>query len=105
MTAYRETLNEHAGAGAVGLGEGAEQPGRRASGAGERESGRARLDEAGRSKVPIKRRGKSRPVTSPRAVKFEDDQGNTWRGMGKRPAWFKAALASGKTPEDLLAKG
>lgn len=39
-----------------------------------------------------------------RAVKFRDAQGNTWGGMGKRPAWFKAALASGKTPDDLLAK-
>jgi len=37
-------------------------------------------------------------------VKFEDDQGQTWGGVGKRPDWFKAALASGKTAEDLLAK-
>lgn len=37
-------------------------------------------------------------------VKFKDDQGQTWGGVGKRPDWFKAALASGKTPEDLLAK-
>lgn len=40
-----------------------------------------------------------------RAVKFRDDQGHTWGGMGKRPDWFKAALAAGKTPQDLLAKG
>ena len=39
------------------------------------------------------------------AVKFEDGQGHTWGGIGKRPDWFKAALAAGKTPEDLLAKG
>ncbi len=26
-------------------------------------------------------------------------------GFGKRPEWFNAALAAGKTPEDLLAKG
>jgi len=38
-------------------------------------------------------------------VKFKDDQGHTWGGMGKRPDWFKAALAAGKKPEDLLAKG
>jgi len=25
--------------------------------------------------------------------------------QSQRPAWFKAALASGKTPEELLAKG
>ncbi len=40
-----------------------------------------------------------------KAVKFKDDQGHTWGGIGKRPDWFKAALAAGKTPEDLLAKG
>jgi len=38
-------------------------------------------------------------------VKFKDDQGHTWGAIGKRPDWFKAALAAGKTPEDLLAKG
>lgn len=40
-----------------------------------------------------------------KTVKFKDDQGHTWGGMGKRPDWFKAALVAGKTPEDLLAKG
>ena len=40
-----------------------------------------------------------------KAVKFKDDQGHTWGGIGKRPDWFKAALAAGKTLEDLLAKG
>jgi DNA-binding protein H-NS len=39
-----------------------------------------------------------------RGFKYADDQGNTWVGMGKRPHWFTAALAAGKTPEDLLAK-
>ena len=58
---------------------------------------------AGVGKPASKRRKKGGPKSSARAVKFKDDQGNTWGGMGKRPAWFKAALASGKTPEDLLA--
>ena len=40
---------------------------------------------------------------SARPIKFKDGQGNTWGGMGKRPDWFNAALASGKKPEDLLA--
>jgi DNA-binding protein H-NS len=39
----------------------------------------------------------------PKVVKFKDDQGNTWGGIGKRPQWFNAALAAGKKPEDLLA--
>lgn len=55
---------------------------------------------------PARRRStKAGPQSSAKTVKFKDDQGNTWGGRGKRPAWFKAALASGKTPEDLLAKG
>lgn len=36
--------------------------------------------------------------------KFKDDKGNVWSGRGPRPAWFKAALESGKSAEDLLAK-
>jgi len=55
---------------------------------------------------PAQRRRKSTPAKpAAKAVKFKDDQGQTWGGIGKRPDWFKAALAAGKTPEDLLAKG
>ena len=36
--------------------------------------------------------------------KFRDDAGNAWSGHGKRPNWYKDALASGKTLEDLLVK-
>ena len=64
----------------------------------------AKAPKAGGSKPAIKRQKKGGPTPSARAVKFKDDQGNTWGGMGKRPAWFKAALMAGKTPEDLLAK-
>ena len=54
---------------------------------------------------PVKK-GRKNAAAKPTAkpVKFKDDQGHTWGGIGKRPDWFKAALASGKTPEDLLAK-
>lgn len=38
------------------------------------------------------------------AFKYADDQGNKWVGRGKRPQWFTAALAAGKTPDDLLAR-
>lgn len=37
-------------------------------------------------------------------VKYRDESGNAWTGHGKRPQWYKSALESGKTPEDLLAK-
>jgi DNA-binding protein H-NS len=39
------------------------------------------------------------------AVKFSDGQGHTWSGVGKRPNWFKDALAAGKRPEDLMTPG
>lgn len=36
-------------------------------------------------------------------AKYRDAQGNSWSGRGPRPGWFKAALAAGSKPEDLLA--
>jgi DNA-binding protein H-NS len=38
------------------------------------------------------------------SAKFTDGQGKTWSGIGKRPNWFKEALAAGKTAEQLLVK-
>jgi DNA-binding protein H-NS len=64
----------------------------------------AKLPAAGGGRLGSKGRKKAGPKPPARTVKFKDDQGNTWGGMGKRPSWFKAALASGKTPEELLAK-
>ena len=46
---------------------------------------------------------KSLAVGKPAPVKYRDETGNTWSGRGKRPNWFKSALASGKSPEDLAA--
>ena len=43
--------------------------------------------------------GKSAKV--PGKPKYRDDAGHAWSGKGPRPGWFKAALASGKTLEDL----
>ena len=34
-------------------------------------------------------------------ILFKESAGNTWTGRGKRPHWFKAAIADGATPEDL----
>ena len=44
---------------------------------------------------------KARPARQPSPVKYRDEAGNTWSGRGKRPQWFKSALESGKTLEDL----
>ncbi len=34
-------------------------------------------------------------------IRYRDSAGNAWTGRGKRPNWFKAAIAGGATPEDL----
>ena len=53
---------------------------------------------------PAAKKGKGGAGKSARPAKYRDDEGHTWGGMGKRPDWFKAALAAGKTTEDLLVK-
>lgn len=35
------------------------------------------------------------------AAKFRNDAGDSWSGRGPKPGWFKAAIAAGKTPEEL----
>lgn len=35
-------------------------------------------------------------------IKYRDDAGNSWTGRGTRPKWFLAAVAAGKTPEQLM---
>ncbi|MCC9598391.1 MULTISPECIES: H-NS family nucleoid-associated regulatory protein [unclassified Rubrivivax] len=35
---------------------------------------------------------------------YADGQGNTWVGRGKRPEWIRAALAAGKTLDELRAQ-
>ena len=60
--------------------------------------------QAARSAPAKKARAKSGSKKSPRSIKFADGQGNVWSGIGKRPNWFKDALASGKKPEELLAR-
>ena len=57
-----------------------------------------RAARKGRKAPAQARRGKSA------AVKYRDEAGNTWGGRGPRPRWFSAALAAGRTPEELLAK-
>lgn len=54
------------------------------------------------SKAPAKRAKAPRGAGAP---KYHDGAGRTWTGVGKRPTWFKDALAGGKTAEDLLIGG
>jgi DNA-binding protein H-NS len=44
---------------------------------------------------------KPKATRAPLPVKYRDEAGNTWSGRGKRPQWFKSALESGKSPEEL----
>ena len=64
----------------------------------------AKLPVAGGDKPASKRRKKAGPKPAASTMEFEDDQGNAWGGIGKRPAWFKAGLAVRKIPEDLRAQ-
>lgn len=57
--------------------------------------------KAGAKRVGARKTAKRK---SPLPPKFHDAAGNTWSGHGKRPNWYKDALASGKTLEDLLVK-
>jgi DNA-binding protein H-NS len=41
------------------------------------------------------------PKKPPAPAKYTDGAEKTWNGVGKRPGWFVAALAAGKTPKDL----
>ncbi|HXD04664.1 MAG TPA: H-NS histone family protein [Burkholderiaceae bacterium] len=66
-------------------------------------------EELGLAPSSSKRRG-ARAAGNGRAagraagvVKYRDDAGHTWTGHGKRPNWFKEALAAGKTLEQLSA--
>lgn len=52
-----------------------------------------------RQGAALPKAGKSAKV--PGKPKYRDDAGHAWSGKGPRPGWFKAALASGKTLEDL----
>lgn len=50
--------------------------------------------------------GKQQPGNSAQAhadAKFHNpaDADETWSGRGRRPKWFNAAIASGKTPHEL----
>ncbi len=55
--------------------------------------------------APGKRKGpKKGAAKAPAVVKFRNETGGTWGGIGKRPQWLRDALASGKTLQDFLVK-
>jgi DNA-binding protein H-NS len=39
-----------------------------------------------------------------RVVKYRDEHGNTWAGVGQRPRWLQARLLAGATLEQFVAR-
>ena len=54
----------------------------------------------GKRVKPVRSAAAGKKPTRP--AKYRDASGNSWSGIGKRPNWFKQALAEGKTEKDLL---
>lgn len=52
-----------------------------------------------------KKAAKKTASKKPSVAKYADGAGRTWTGHGKRPGWFKDAIAAGKSPDDLLVVG
>jgi DNA-binding protein H-NS len=48
-------------------------------------------------------RGKGRKAKGPAKYRNPADPSQTWSGKGRRPDWFKAAEAAGKSPADMMA--
>jgi DNA-binding protein H-NS len=61
---------------------------------------------AGKGKRAAKKVGAKKVAAKKTAgeIKFRDESGNEWTGRGKRPGWYLAALAAGKTVDDLKVK-
>jgi DNA-binding protein H-NS len=55
--------------------------------------------------APPAKRGRkaAKKPKAPSAPKYADpaDKSKTWTGKGRQPDWFKAAMAAGKSPEDM----
>ena len=60
---------------------------------------------AGKAAAPAKtRKTKSAAPKAPKVVKFRNDSGGTWGGIGKRPQWLRDAINSGKSLADFAVK-
>lgn len=51
---------------------------------------------------PARAKQKTLPLAAP--AKYADGTGNKWSGRGPRPAWFKKAIAAGRSLEQLAAQ-
>ncbi len=54
--------------------------------------------------TPFKRKKRKAVAKAPAVVKFRNETGGTWGGVGKRPQWLRDALAAGKQLSDFAVK-
>lgn len=66
-------------------------------------TGRRVKSASTQKKAVARTAGRKRVRPTVGKIRFRDEHGNSWTGHGKRPNWFKDAIASGKKPEDLAA--
>ena len=60
---------------------------------------------ASKSAAPAKgKKRKGAAAKGPRVIKFRNDSGGAWGGIGKRPQWLRDALNSGKQLSDFAVK-
>jgi DNA-binding protein H-NS len=64
-------------------------------------TGRRVKSASAQKKTVARAAGRKRARPTVGKIRFRDEHGNAWTGHGKRPNWFKDAIASGRTPEDL----
>ena len=50
--------------------------------------------------VSGKRASKKVGPSTPAVVRYKNNKGETWSGMGRQPQWIKDAIAEGKSKED-----
>jgi len=57
-------------------------------------------DEAPAKKTTRKAKPGPKKASAPK-YRNPDDKDQTWTGKGRQPEWFKAAIAAGKSPDDM----
>ena len=59
---------------------------------------------AAKPAAKTRRKSTKAKAAGARAVKFRDEAGRTWGGIGKRPQWLRDALAAGKSLQDFAVQ-
>jgi DNA-binding protein H-NS len=67
-------------------------------------AGTLRRSSGATAQAAGKGRKKKSGAKAPTVVKYRNEAGGVWGGVGKRPQWLRDALASGKSLEDFLVK-